>query len=306
MKKLISIALLTALITLLLGIFATASEISNLEITFTPPSVGEGVSTSMITVPDEMSCLDAVLLDEDVDTLLANSSTVSTLATFLTDNKLSVADDSEKEYLVVFSVLPPDDTTISSTLVVTDTNSNRCGYINTIDYPIYAYVSFTPATSQSSSGTNSTEEKAVMVDCVVGENARTIHSFDINWGSMNFTYTANGEWDPSTHTFKNVTSGEWSHQSGANKISIVNHSNTSITATFSYTPATGYAGVSGDFYSDNALSVALDANKLLLPTAVNTLPANAPTGSAYLSLSGIIDNPLTDEFQCGTVTVTIN
>ena len=146
-------------------------------------------------------------------------------------------------------------------------------------------------------GTATHEVTATYVDGSSGGAGGTVYSVDIAWGDMAFTYTAAaGVWDPATHTITGADGGTWKEKTdGGNTIKVTNHSNTEVTATFSYAAASGYEGISGTF--DNA--------PLHLATAVGTEVSNAPNDSAALSLSGALDSNTTAGTKIGTITVTL-
>lgn len=125
----------------------------------------------------------------------------------------------------------------------------------------------------------------------------TVYSVDIAWGDMEFTYTAAaGVWDPATHTITGADGGTWKvNNEGGNKITLTNHSNTGVTATFSYAAASGYEGISGSF----------DKTSLDLATAVGTEVSNAPKDSTALTLSGALDSATAASTKIGTITVTL-
>lgn len=125
----------------------------------------------------------------------------------------------------------------------------------------------------------------------------TVYSVDIAWGDMAFTYTAAaGVWDPATHTITGADGGTWSAtNTGGNQIKVTNHSNTAVTATFSYAAASGYDSISGSF----------DKTSLDLATAVGTEVSNAPKDSAALTLSGALDSATAASTKIGTITVTL-
>lgn len=126
----------------------------------------------------------------------------------------------------------------------------------------------------------------------------TVYSVDITWGDMAFTYTAEaGIWDPKTHTTTSSTGGVWTvNNTDGDKITVTNHSNTDVTATFSYAAASDFDGISGTF--DNA--------SLNLASAVGTAVDEAPNGTAALSLSGALGSTTADNTKIGTITVTLN
>ena len=125
-----------------------------------------------------------------------------------------------------------------------------------------------------------------------------VYSVDITWGDMAFTYTAEaGIWDPTNHTYTDAKGGAWAvDKDGGNTITVTNHSNTDVTAAFSYAPAEGFTDISGTF--DNA--------SLALKSAVGTEVANAPKGTAALTLNGPLDSNTPANATIGTITVTLN
>ena len=132
-----------------------------------------------------------------------------------------------------------------------------------------------------------------------GGAGTTVYNVDITWGDMAFTYTAEaGIWDPTNHTYTDAKGGAWAvdNKDGGNTITVTNHSNTDVTAAFSYAPAEGFTGISGTF--DNA--------SLALKSAVGTEVANAPTGTAALTLTGALGSDTTANTTIGTITVTLN
>ena len=126
----------------------------------------------------------------------------------------------------------------------------------------------------------------------------TVYNVDITWGDMAFTYTAvAGIWDPTNHTYTDAKGGAWAvDKEGGNTITVTNHSNADVTAVFSYAPAEGFTGISGSF----------DKDSLGLKSAVGTEVANAPTGTAALTLDGPLDSNTPANATIGTITVTLN
>lgn len=126
----------------------------------------------------------------------------------------------------------------------------------------------------------------------------TVYSVDITWGDMAFTYTAEaGIWDPKTHTTTSSTGGVWTvNNTDGDKITVTNHSNTDVTATFSYAAASDFDGITGTF--DNA--------SLNLESAVGTAVEAAPKATTSLSLDGALGSTTADNTKIGTITVTLN
>lgn len=147
-------------------------------------------------------------------------------------------------------------------------------------------------------GTASHDVTATYVDGSSGGAGGTVYSVDIAWGDMAFTYTAAaGTWDPAKHAYTGAKGGAWAvDKEGGNTITVTNHSNTDVTAAFSYAPASGFEGISGSF----------DKESLALKTAVGTEVANAPSGTAALTLDGALDSNTAPNATVGTITVTLN
>lgn len=147
-------------------------------------------------------------------------------------------------------------------------------------------------------GTASHDVKATYRADSSGGAGGTVYNVDITWGDMAFTYTAAaGIWDPTNHTYTGAEGGAWAvDKEGGNTITVTNHSNADVTAVFNYAAASGFEGISGTF--DNA--------SLALESAVGTAVAEAPKGTASLTLSGALDSATADNTKIGTITVTLN
>lgn len=124
---------------------------------------------------------------------------------------------------------------------------------------------------------------------------------DISWGSMEFTYTVSGkmEWNADKHDYKDMTNATWS--ASGNTITVTNHSNVSVTTSFSYAAKAGFESVNGSF----------DQASIDLPSAVGkSLTDSTLTGTSILTLSGALssgsqDNSTTPMRAIATITVNI-
>ena len=147
-------------------------------------------------------------------------------------------------------------------------------------------------------GTASCDVKATYVAGASGGAGGKVYSVVIDWGDMAFTYTEEaGVWDPATHQTTGAGGGVWSvNNTDGNKIKVTNHSNADITAKFSYAAATSYEGITGRF----------DKTSLTLQSAVGTEVANAPSGSAALTLDGALASSTAANTTIGTITVTLS
>lgn len=143
-------------------------------------------------------------------------------------------------------------------------------------------------------GSASTDVKATYQP---GGTGAIVYSVDVTWGSMEFTYTGAGEgvWNPDSHSYDGATAAAWSCTADANKVTVTNHSNTAVVAALSYTPGGSYTAISGAF----------SKSTIALPTAVGVLPANAPTDSSLLTLSGALSSSVTSSTAIGIITIII-
>lgn len=150
------------------------------------------------------------------------------------------------------------------------------------------------ATIESNSGSQDIDVNAKYVDDV---SVPTRYSVDVTWGAMEFTYTVSGTktWDPETHTYTASTQPAWT--ASGNTITVTNHSNTGITASFAFSALTAYNTVTGSFSS----------TILKLPTAEGKAVNDAAlTGETSLTLGGTLASDITVFTNVGTVTVTIS
>ncbi len=123
---------------------------------------------------------------------------------------------------------------------------------------------------QTADGSKQTLTSNVTISYTV--DSPTVFSVDIEWGSMEFTYSS-GDWDPETHSYGNQ---KWNCDDGSNRVTVINNGLEDINAAFSYAKASGYEHISGALYNDG--------NELL--TEAVTVSANGQSTSAYLRLQG--------------------
>lgn len=128
---------------------------------------------------------------------------------------------------------------------------------------------------------------------VQGASSANIISVDITWGAMVFVYTSasQGTWNPDTHQYENATEAGWTAKNGDNKITITSHSNVSVTANLSFTPAVN--GVIGSF---SRQSVTFDA------VTSDISFEEAPSINVTFN---IIGGQIQSNTTLGTITVTI-
>ncbi|MDD3193898.1 MAG: hypothetical protein PHE47_08690 [Oscillospiraceae bacterium] len=164
------------------------------------------------------------------------------------------------------------------------------------------------------------------------------YKVDIAWGAMKFEYKDTSRvWNPQTHAYETAEAGSagWTTEGYVdavnNEITITNHSNAGVDASFVYANVTnifndtaGANNVVGNFFATNENAIAAAAiventetsvtntladNKISLATAVGTELAAAPSNTVYFAFSGKPDEgkgAVLDDFtKVGIITVTI-
>lgn len=121
----------------------------------------------------------------------------------------------------------------------------------------------------------------------------TVYSVDVAWGAMEFTYTESGTriWDPADHSYTDTTTA-WT--ASGNTVTVTNHSNAPVTASFAFAPLTDYE-VTGSF----------DVATQSLAAGVEGDYAGAAKVVSTLTLASALSDTVTDFTKVGTITVTI-
>ena len=317
MKRMISIFLTAALLISLLSTTVFGENINEITFSLTTPSVGDVINNDTLatafssSVPNEYH-VKKIYTGIDVSEL--EGLTFDTYQSFVTSKSENIANGTytSQEYIAIIAI-DSDNLTDATKVTFTGATGGKLFLENSL----YVYVTFTPTgntstgdTPPSDTSTGSTSYTPnnnthdVYVTYQEGESSATIYSVDIVWESMEFTYTSasEGTWNPSTHTFIDVEGASWSFAN--NKITVTNHSNADVNTSFSYTPITSFSTVSGTFVDVD--KKALPNATLALSSAVGSTLDKAPSGTAYLSLTGELSSSLATKTICGTVTVTIN
>lgn len=142
-----------------------------------------------------------------------------------------------------------------------------------------------------------------------GFNGGTIYGVNISWGNMTFTYTdaSKGTWNADSHQYENPKAAEWTYDSGANVITVTNHSNAPIDVTPSWTAGEDYSAVTMTFQVNN-----VTATKLTVATADNGTDGaagTAQTGTITVHPGGTLtknDNTsATNGATIGQITLTL-
>lgn len=169
-----------------------------------------------------------------------------------------------------------------------------------------AFADDTPP-ADTTANNNGTESTSIAVQGTYQPGAAADDSViyvDVAWDAMDFTYTApsKGDWNPEKHTYQNpVETGGWAPTNGtAPKITVTNHSNTSVSTTLAF--ASTAQGVAGSFTDTTNDANPIPGNVLILDTAVGTEPEAAPTAQAAFTVSG---DAIDKDQSIGTITVTV-
>lgn len=127
----------------------------------------------------------------------------------------------------------------------------------------------------------------------------TVYSVDVAWGSLEYTYSSGTtrSWNPETLKFEETEgTPEWSCATEADTITVTNHSNAGIKASFTY-EETNSSGISGSF---SQAAVVLGAAQ------EDTARDAAPSGQTTLSLNGDLTDTTAVKEKIGQVTVKIS
>ena len=148
----------------------------------------------------------------------------------------------------------------------------------------------------SNYGSNQPSNSTATIN-VVGKIAEgnNVVSVDINWGAMEFTYNK-GTWDPVNHEYVNSTGEAWTAE--GNTITVTNHSNVDVTASFEFVKAdnTNIIGMFRDAQDQPVSSIDLASADSISSEATST-------GSVSFHITdGSIER---DMSSLGTITVIV-
>lgn len=76
---------------------------------------------------------------------------------------------------------------------------------------------------------------------ITQKGLEAVYKLDVEWGAMTFGFTTAKEWDPYNHTYgePSYAWSEDSFQGGNNRIKVINHSNSDVSATITFARETG-------------------------------------------------------------------
>lgn len=129
------------------------------------------------------------------------------------------------------------------------------------------------------------------------ESTDTVYSVDVNWGSLEYTYSSGvtKSWDPTTLKYKETSgTSSWTCQEGVDQITVTNNSNADITASLAY--AKTDSNITGTFTN----------SKIGLKSAEGTNVGESPSETTTLSLKGALSDTTAEKKKIGNVTVTIS
>lgn len=149
------------------------------------------------------------------------------------------------------------------------------------------------ASPETNNGTKDTSINVSGKYTAASDSGATI-SVIVAWDDMNFTYEAGGNsnWNTTSHKYDTTTAAGWKDES--KEITVTNHSDTAVTAAFSFA---GNNGIKGNFTNGSVELVSANTE----PYAGTT---NAPSGKTSFSIDK--SSPaISAETDLGTITVTI-
>lgn len=129
------------------------------------------------------------------------------------------------------------------------------------------------------------------------KNTDTVYSVDVEWGSLEYTYSSGVKrrWDPTTLKYKETSgTSSWTCLDGADQITVTNNSNADITASLAY--AGTESNITGTFSN----------SKIGLKSAEGTKAGEGPSGTTTLSLNGALSDTKAQKKEIGNVTMTIS
>ena len=130
-----------------------------------------------------------------------------------------------------------------------------------------------------------------------GGDTETTVSIDLEWGNMNFIYTAGTEvWNPETHAYE-YQEGSWAPEvENNNFIMVTNHSDVAVEASLDFKASRGYTGA----FMDESQREEIE--NLSLDRA--TEEAKAPRAISYFFITGGTMDEYSDK-QLGYINITI-
>lgn len=310
MKKFASVVLIAATLFSLtcVTVFAQGDTI---DVTFTPPQVGDAIQPGYLTIGASSNSLTIThsftgdIYDGSTAESLSAVNTYAELTAFYeanVDKKHSSGNYTAKSYVVIISVYASP-ITANTTFTFADGVTGGTLCTNDNNTCLYGYINFTPSGGTSSLASQS-QSADVLATYQEPEAPETVYSVNISFDSMKFIYTAEsrGTWNSTLHKYENPTPASWSFAN--NSITVTNHSNVPVTASFSYAATPEFSNVVNGSFTDDSKDP-LPSNQIGLSSADDTSVGAMTSTTVYLLLSGDLPSGTSAETKCGTVTVTI-
>lgn len=308
MKKFASVVLIAAMLFSLtcVTVFAQGDTI---DVTFTPPQVGDAIQPGYLTIGTSSNSLTIShsftgdIYDGSTVESLSAVNTYAELTAFYEANankKHSTGNYTAKSYVVIISVYASP---ITANTTFTFADGVTGGTLCTNNTVLYGYITFTPSGGTSSLASQS-QSADVLATYQEPEAPETVYSVNISFDSMKFIYTAEsrGTWNSTLHKYENPTPASWSFAN--NSITVTNHSNVPVTASFSYAATPEFSNVVNGSFTDDSKDP-LPSTQIGLSGADDTSVGAIASTTVYLLLSGDLPSGTSAETKCGTVTVTI-
>lgn len=152
---------------------------------------------------------------------------------------------------------------------------------------------------ESTINTEESKEIKVSGTYITNTSDTEVISVAVSWEAMNFTYTEGGKgtWNASTHSYGKTQTGGWSDNQAA--ITVTNHSNTGITANFTFS---GNTGIKGEFTETSLELESADDKKYQTADDEGVYPA--PSGITKFGIDSS-SAAITESGQLGTITVAV-
>ena len=142
-----------------------------------------------------------------------------------------------------------------------------------------------------------TGDVVVKIDGTSADNLAKVYSVDIEWDSLDFTYTFDSTdentWDPSTHTYTEANDGTTNWDKTTANIKVINHSNEAVGVAASIDNATL-----------NGVTTTLSNASFDLDTGVGLTYDTADSDTIGVAIAGV--PTVEDDFTIGTITVEIS
>lgn len=161
----------------------------------------------------------------------------------------------------------------------------------------FGVTAFATENAETNDGSKSTSI-AVNGKFKEGAPSDDVISVNVVWDEMNFTYTAasKGTWNPQTHGYDGATAGEWTWDGATESkkkpfITVTNHSNINVVASFAFTPESD--GIVGEFGRYDSFTI------------ISGEGSSYEDAFSFTTVFSISGGEINSDKRIGTVTVSI-